>query len=478
MLDDCAICCNSYTDFAKYGCGHVLCSRCTARLLYLYNDRRCPICKDSGTKPLFGCVSGEAGTLMDGGDVHGEKDNACGSKDTLPGKGTARHRLLDSEELSFSSRHLASSPKKDLEDSYALYASHEIRARVRSLLAIRCKECRQAFETRKELVAHFRSRHCSLLCTTCVENGHQFWYEHSSYTPESLSLHRRERLKEPGFDGHVFCTLCSFYLYSRDTAKKHCDREHQLCTVCDILGSKFQYYRNFTDLETHYRSQHFCCTNTVCIKNLCYVYAYKSELWAHSMTHHGMEMQLSDIMPGCEKNPPVLSLSEKRSGDEDEESIYRTGTNVLNPLVSSPFFPTFSMAATAEPREAAGCVPSFLDRRILHQEESSSRQRTAQVGSIAPSFCSEICTSIGKYLAGTKPIGEMVGEIEDAVGKSTCLRILESVSFLQKQRDVREFLVGYKKELKFPTFKKAARDEVQRKKQIGFRVLDASGPKK
>lgn len=479
MLDDCAICCNSYTDFARYGCGHRLCCRCAARLLYLYSDRKCPICKESKMKPLFDSVAVEVSDSL-ASSRDGKKDGRSGSDDTVAVKCTARHRLLDSDELSFSSRlsSMGSLKIKDLEDSYASYANHGIRSRVKGLLAIRCKECKHTFGTRKELVQHFRSKHSSLLCATCVENGHQFWYEHSSYTPETLSQHRKGQLKEPGFDGHVYCTFCSFYLYGKDAAKKHCDREHQLCTVCDILGSKCQYYRNFSDLETHYRSQHFCCTSPVCIKNLCYVYAYKSELWTHSMSHHGMEMQLSDIVPGSEKNPQVFSLSERRPSDEDEESVYRTGTNVLSPLVSSPFFPTFSRAATAEPRNVQGCVPSFLDRRILHQAESSSKQRVVQVGSIVPMFCTEVCAGIEKYIAGMKSVGEMVCEIEDAVGKIACLRILENVSFLQKQRDVGEFLVGYKKEMKFPSFKKAAARDKEQEKQIGFKMLDASRPRK
>lgn len=491
MLDnDCAICCNSYTDFARYGCGHRLCCRCAARLLYLYNDRKCPICKESRTKPLFDSVVEEAcpdhpiplgGNGHDGSDLYAVRN---GARSGTPGKSAVKHKLISDDDLSFNPDKLASSVSSlaingGLEDSYATYASRGIRARVKGLLAIRCKECKQVFGTRKELVTHFRSRHSSLLCSTCLENNHQFWYEYSSYTPESLSLHRRGQLKEPGFDGHVFCVFCSFYLYNKDTAKKHCNQEHQLCTVCDILGNKHQYYKSFLDLEAHYRSQHFCCSNPVCIKNLCYVYAYKSELWAHSISHHGLEMQLSDISLKNEKNPTVLSLSEKKDGDGDEESIYRTGTNILNPLVNSPFFPTFSRAASPRAQdEASSSVPSFLNRQILQQAESSSKQRASQVRNITPLFCSEISTSIEKYVGGMKSIKEMVCEIEDAVGKPTCLRILESVSFVQKQREVKEFLVNYKKELKFPTFKKTpARNgaEDQRKKTIGFKVLDASG---
>lgn len=361
------------------------------------------------------------------------------------------------------------------EDNYAFYANPEIYKKVKDLLVTRCKQCKQTFQTKKDLVTHFKSKHSSLLCSTCLDNNHQFWYEYSNYAPDALTNHRKGLLNESGFFGHIYCYFCSFYLYNRDTAKIHCNQEHYLCTVCDILNVKFQYYKDFESLHAHYRSKHFCCSNSVCRSNLCYVYAYKSELWAHAMTNHGLEMNLSDICLGNEANPPVFSLFEKGQ-EQDEESLYGTDSNITNPLISNPFFPKFSSNTTdGSSNDSRQNVPVFLNRQIIHQEDSVSKQRINQVKYITSNFYAEISDSIGKYISGRKAVEDMVKEIEDCVGKQICLKILEGVPFYSKQKQIRDFSEGYKKELTFPTFKKTTEKVKENKKQkTGFRILDSS----
>lgn len=437
MDPECHICCERRKYSVKYGCSHEICHKCAARLIYLYKDKRCPMCKYDQDKPVFRRSSPEA------------EDEV--SKE--PAK------------------------KKVLEDNFAQFENEDVRQRVKSLLVVKCKNCKEIFSSKKELIGHFKAKHSALLCSTCLENNHQFWYEFQQYTPETLSQHRRGQMKESGFEGHVHCPFCTFWLYNRDAAKKHCNQEHQLCTVCDSIGYKFQFYKNFGELEQHYRSRHYCCDNPVCVKNLCYVYAYKSEVCAHSMTHHGLDLQYSDITLKNEKNPQVFSLKEGKAEDEDE-SPYTRGVNILTPLVKTPFFPSFLQGKSIPDATA---VPSFLNRQIVHEAQTASSQRLNILRDICPNFAKEISVIIEKYISGSKPLPEMVSEIEDSAGSAACLKILGRISFFQRQKEVSVFIEQYKKELKFPKFKKKSggpAEESTPKSSVGFRVFDFSKNKR
>lgn len=346
-------------------------------------------------------------------------------------------------------------------DDKTVNSDDEAVTKIKNLLVIKCKTCKQVFKTKKELMFHFK-QHSSLLCITCLENNHQFWYEYTSYTPETLSLHRKGLLKEPGFEGHLFCPFCSVWLYNKETARKHCNQEHQICTVCDSMGIKFQFYRNFKELEDHYRSKHYCCDNTGCIQSYCYVYAYKSELCAHMLAQHGIERQLGDVHMKNEKNPTVFSLHE---AGMEESSL---GIGFVSPLVNGPYYSTPSFPSFSN----NNTVPGFLDRSIIHQTNTLTSQRIDLLKGMT-SFYNEISIIVGKYIDSLKTLSEMVSEIEECVGKDLCYKILLKVSFLQKQKEIEQFLKEYKKELKFPTFKKEQKKiEEPKKSSVGFKIID------
>lgn len=461
MLDtECNICCENFSVQATYSCSHKICYRCATRLVYLYKDKKCPICKSEKNTPFFETVenSNKENKVKTIEDIFGNSDGVVSSLQNM--------KINDKI-----------SPIKSNLDCFFKFQNEKIQELVKDLLQIKCKECKAVFKTKKELLNHFKSEHSALLCSTCVEHNHQFWYEYTSYSMETLGQHRKGKLKEPGFDGHIFCIFCSYWLYSKETAKKHCIQEHQICTVCDILGIKLQFFKNFADLEQHYRSQHFCCHNTICRRNHCYVYAYKSELCAHSLAHHGVEMLLSDVSLSNESNPPVFSLYQKEA-TSDQESLYSTGVNILNPLVSRPFFPSFSDSINSQSSETSVAVPNFLNRQILHEQLNSTKQRETLVKSITSSFSCEIASSIEKFISGSKTLNEMVVEIEDSVGSDTCLKILQRISFGSKQKEMALFIPEYKKNLKFPVFKKNEKlNEVvksEKKDKQVFRIIDFS----
>lgn len=458
---DCIVCCEPLEILARYQCGHNICHRCAAKLLYLYDDSQCPLCKSRTGKPLF--TDTDAEHLKHSEEQHCTPENGNGQTSQCTFMGCS----LNSTERVWTK-----------EDDHACYSSDRVFSFVQNLLLKKCIKCKAVFQDSSALEEHYRKRHSCLVCDICLAQGHQFWFEMQIYTPEKLARHKKGQLSEPGFSGHVYCVHCEKYLYNMDEAKKHCHLQHQLCTVCGVLGIRQQYYSNYKALEEHYKARHYCCTDPACVKNLCYVYAYKSELWTHSLIHHSRDIKLTDISTGLSPNPPVCSLDTNSEANED--SFYPPPVNIVSPLVNEPFFPSF---ASSEEESQNSQVPAYMNRSIIHQAESIARNRLSQIRMITNIFASETNESIEKFLNGSKTIQDVVSEIEAGVGGQVCLRVLESVSFMHRGKEVREFLKTYRQSVIFPVFKKEEpfqkpRQDLKKGGSLGgFKVLDLTTKK-
>lgn len=167
-----------------------------------------------------------------------------------------------------------------------------------------------------------------------------------------------------------------------------------------------------------------------------------------------------------EKNPVVFSLHE--SGME-ESSV---GVDFTRPILTTTF-PSFNTNSSNNNNNSSNLLPGFLDRAIIHQTNTLTSQRLEILKGLTP-FYNEISIIIGKYIDSLKSLSEMVSEIEECVGKDLCYKILLKISFLQKQKEIEQFSKEYKKELKFPIFKKETKkvEESGNKKGIGFRIID------
>lgn len=126
-------------------------------------------------------------------------------------------------------------------------------------------------------------------------------------------------------------------------------------------------------------------------------------------------------------------------------------------------------------------VPEFLNRDIISKNSLEAQSRLSQIKRLTSTFSIEIADGISKYIDGAKSLSDLVKEIEDAVGKEISLSIFENISFLQRQKEIRDFLPAYKKQVMFPVFKKIPSEkQPQPKKEVqplGFKILDFSRKK-
>lgn len=393
-------------------------------MLFLYKRKACPLCKGDKGKPTF--------TFQ------------ASNKSDLEKQTKAR-------------------PKSPLEDEIALYVSSEAHSLVKELLSFKCNICNICEKNKPDLSTHYKLSHNKLVCNICLDNNHQFWDEIVPYDFDKLSMHKQGKLFEPGFTGHTYCQHCAKYFFNSESLKSHCYTDHQLCTVCEIIGRKLQFYNNFTALEQHYRSQHYCCRFIQCVKSHCFVFGRKAELWSHYNTEHAIDVQLADICIGQEPNPEVVSLC---APDEiNRSTIHRETHNIVSPFAYSSSF------------EQLGNVPHFMNLRIIQQEENANLGRLNQVKCITKIFYNEINKGIKMYLDGEKRLEDLVKEIEDAVGNQVALRILSTVGFAHRQKEINRFVKEYKERVMFPPFKKnekKTQEPNRSRPNIGFGIVDAT----
>lgn len=191
---DCVVCCEPLEYYALYSCSHKICYKCATKLLFIYSDHKCPYCKIVTEKPIFKQVNSI------------ELENS----ETIPLKPTIDNTNL-SEIKNFELTNLNNTPTsldnkdsiskkkspvimkdyngdsltrdfnkislKSSQDENAFYESEKIKKMVKSLIENRCKDCKEVLKLKKDLIHHYKIKHAKLLCSVCVNNGHQFWYE-------------------------------------------------------------------------------------------------------------------------------------------------------------------------------------------------------------------------------------------------------------------------------------------------------------
>jgi hypothetical protein len=62
-----------------------------------------------------------------------------------------------------------------------------------------------------------------------------------------------------GFFGHPRCEFCRARFYDKSHLFEHLTKEHYTCHLCEAAGQLHKYYRDYNDLERHFRKDHHLC---------------------------------------------------------------------------------------------------------------------------------------------------------------------------------------------------------------------------
>lgn len=313
MDDACAVCAEPLEWVAYGACGHrEVCSACVTRLRFVLRDQRCCLC-------MTHCPAVFATKEM------GDRTKAIGDLSALPaaaGEGkTGEYWYHEATQVWF-----------DDADHYRM---------VRAMCRISCTVCESSgnkgkkgsksskakhkikFETIEQLKAHLFNKHCLYMCDLCLDGRKVFICEQKLYTRPQLNQHIKtgdsevdgSEVERMGFVGHPMCKFCKSPFYGETELDTHMTREHYSCHICQRQhGGQDDYFRNYDDLEMHFRRDHFFCEDRECLEKKFIVFQSEAELKRHNAVEHRKRM------PHAQKNSALQTPTSYRDRSELEQS--------------------------------------------------------------------------------------------------------------------------------------------------------------
>ncbi|KAK9912651.1 hypothetical protein M0R45_036503 [Rubus argutus] len=285
MDDSCAVCADSLEWVAYGACGHKeVCSTCVARLRFICEDRRCCICKTESDVVFVTKALGDYTKMI--------KDFSV-----LPSQ--VREGRLGSYWYH--------------EDTQSFFDDADHYKMIKAMCKLSCSECdkleeqsnesskrRPRFRNIEQLKGHLYHQHRLSMCPLCLEARKVFICEQKLYTKAQLKQHIStgdsevdgSESERGGFMGHPMCEFCRTPFYGDNELYSHMGTEHYKCHLCHSPG-QYEYYRNYDDLEMHFRQGHFLCEDESCLAKKFIVFQSEAEMKRHNTIEHGGRMSRS-----------------------------------------------------------------------------------------------------------------------------------------------------------------------------------------
>uniref|UniRef100_K3W8I5 C2H2-type domain-containing protein n=1 Tax=Globisporangium ultimum (strain ATCC 200006 / CBS 805.95 / DAOM BR144) TaxID=431595 RepID=K3W8I5_GLOUD len=251
----CLLCCHEIDNVKRFhtvgACGHTgCCSLCALRMRQLLGTTSCVMCKTD--LPRVICVESESESFhsfQDWGDNIGPT-----------------HVFDEASGMFFL--------KADFPNL------HKLRDPV-------CKKCGKNFATVTALKTHLMDVHQLQHCGICLEHKKVFLGEQELYTKDQLKRHNTKGNLKEGFSGHPRCDFCFSRFYSTTELYDHLHKNHFECDIClHSMNIQNRYYKDYNDLENHFRAEHFLCEEPICLRKKFVVFKSHLDLQAHMTKEH------------------------------------------------------------------------------------------------------------------------------------------------------------------------------------------------
>ncbi|KAF4030481.1 hypothetical protein GN244_ATG17734 [Phytophthora infestans] len=252
----CVLCCNAIDNASRFNtvgvCNHSgCCSICALRLRQLLGQTSCVMCKTD--MPRVICISNEDQSFesfQDWGDNIGPS------------------HVFD-------------------ETSGMFFLKEDYTKRIRKLRDPLCKKCGKKFATVSALRTHVLDMHGLQYCSICLESKKVFLEELELFTKDQLKKHNNKGNPHEGFMGHPRCDFCFSRFYSTTELYDHLRKNHFECDICLYqLNVQNRYYKDYNDLENHFRADHFLCEERECLAKKFVVFKSHLDLQAHLTVDH------------------------------------------------------------------------------------------------------------------------------------------------------------------------------------------------
>ncbi|KAJ0449764.1 putative transcription factor interactor and regulator LIM family [Helianthus annuus] len=287
MDDTCAVCADSLEWVAYGSCGHKdVCSTCVARLRFICSDRRCCICK-SESSIIF----------------------------VTKALGDYTKTISDFSVFPLENKEGRSGSYWYHEDTQSYFDDFEQYKMIKAMCRLSCSVCdkmednssnkskrKARFRDIFQLKGHLFHQHSLFMCSLCLEGRKVFICEQKLYSKAQLKQHINTGDSEVdgtesergGFQGHPLCEFCRSPFYGDNELYTHMNTEHFKCHICQRQNpGKYEYYKNYDDLEIHFRQEHFLCEDEACLIKKFIVFPSEAEMKRHNAQEHGGRMSRS-----------------------------------------------------------------------------------------------------------------------------------------------------------------------------------------
>lgn len=224
------------------------------------------------------------------------------------------------------------------EDSQAYFDDVDHYRMMRAMCRLSCSICdsngadqrrdggnrRNKFRNIEQLKGHLYHQHKMFMCSLCLEGRKVFISEQNLYNRSQLRQHISSGDSEVdgsesergGFTGHPVCEFCRNPFYGDTELYMHMSTEHYTCHICQRQHpGQYDYYRNYEDLEAHFRQEHFLCEDEACLAKKFVVFQAEAEMKRHNAIEHGGHMSRSKRNAALQI--PV-SFRYRRSTEQDQ----------------------------------------------------------------------------------------------------------------------------------------------------------------
>ncbi|XP_039839044.1 E3 ubiquitin-protein ligase ZNF598-like isoform X2 [Panicum virgatum] len=286
MDDSCAVCAETL-EWVAYGpCGHRdVCSTCVVRLRFVMDDKKCCICKTVCPSVFVTKALGEYTRVVNDFSVFPTGVNEGKSGDFWYHEDSqAYFDDADHYKMIRAMCRLSCSVCDNAEDQVALAPQAKRRSKFRSI---------------DQLKGHLFHVHRLHMCNLCLEGRKVFICEQKLYSRSQLTQHMKtgdsevdgSEVERSGFAGHPMCEFCKSSFYGDNELYTHMSREHYSCHICQRQHpGQYDYFRNYDDLELHFRKDHFLCEDEACLAKKFVVFPSEAELKRHNAMEHGGRM--------------------------------------------------------------------------------------------------------------------------------------------------------------------------------------------
>lgn len=254
-MTTCILCCHEIDNITRFdtvgACGHTgCCSLCALRMRQLLGNSSCAICKADLARVI--CIE------HDGESFHSFQDWGDNIGPT--------HEFDEASGMFFLKRDFSK--------------LHKLRDPV-------CKKCGKNFATLAALKTHLLDVHQLQYCAICLEHKKVFLQEQETLTKDQLKRHNTKGTPREGFTGHPRCDFCFSRHYSTTELYDHLHKNHFECDIClHSMNIQNRYYKNYPDLENHFRADHFLCEEPICLSRKFVVFKSHLDLQAHLTKEH------------------------------------------------------------------------------------------------------------------------------------------------------------------------------------------------